>query len=77
MDTLPPLDPGLLPPGTYRHYKGNLYTVLGLVRHSETLEVLALYRAEYGTLGLWVRPLAMFKENVIVDGRVVPRFAKV
>lgn len=76
MEPLEPLDPALLPPGTYRHYKGNLYTVIGLARHSETLEVLALYRADYGELGLWVRPLAMFKETVTVDGKAVPRFAR-
>lgn len=61
-------------PGRYRHYKGNEYTVLGVARHSETLEELVVYRQEYGEHGLWVRPAAMFGETVTVDGRAVPRF---
>jgi hypothetical protein len=62
-------------PGRYRHYKGNEYTVLGVARHSETLEELVVYRQEYGDRGLWVRPSAMFSEMVIIDGKAVPRFA--
>lgn len=61
-------------PGRYRHYKGNEYTVLGVARHSETLEELVVYRQEYGEHGLWVRPAAMFAETVTVDGSDVPRF---
>ena len=61
-------------PGRYRHYKGNEYTVLGVARHSETLEDLVVYRQEYGTHGLWVRPAAMFTETVEVQGTTVPRF---
>jgi hypothetical protein len=64
-------------PGRYRHYKGNEYTVLGVARHSETLEELVVYRQEYGDHGLWVRPAAMFAETVVVDGKTVPRFAAV
>ncbi len=60
--------------GRYRHYKGNLYEVLGLARHSETEEELVVYRALYGDMGLWVRPREMFFEKVMVDGREVPRF---
>lgn len=62
--------------GTYRHYKGPLYDVIGLARHSETEEWLVVYRPQYGERGLWVRPLAMFVETVVVDGREVPRFAR-
>jgi len=62
-------------PGRYRHYKGNEYTVLGVARHSETLDELVVYRQEYGDHGLWVRPAAMFTETVVVDGKTVPRFA--
>jgi len=62
-------------PGLYRHYKGAEYRVLGVVRHSETEEELVLYQALYGDFGLWVRPLAMFADNVEVDGRQMPRFA--
>jgi hypothetical protein len=61
--------------GTYRHYKGNRYEVIGVARHSETEEQLVVYRALYGDRGLWVRPLAMFEEPVVVDGSEVPRFA--
>ena len=61
--------------GRYRHYKGNEYTVLGVARHSETLEELVVYRQEYGDRGLWVRPAAMFAETVEVNGQTVPRFA--
>lgn len=61
-------------PGRYRHYKGGLYTVIGTARHSETGELLVVYRPEYGEGALWVRPLAMFLESVVVDSRKVPRF---
>lgn len=64
-------------PGRYRHYKGKEYTVLGVARHSETLEELVVYRQEYSEHGLWVRPAAMFVETVIVDGKAVPRFAPI
>jgi cupin 2 domain-containing protein len=63
-----------VPPGRYRHYKGNPYTVLGVARHSETLEELVVYRQEYGEHGLWVRPKQMFMGTVTVDGQDVPRF---
>jgi hypothetical protein len=63
-----------LPLGRYRHYKGHEYTVIGVAQHSETLEPLVVYRPEYGERGLWVRPLAMFRETVHVDGSDVPRF---
>jgi len=73
-ETLPPLI--VTPPGLYRHYKGNLYDVLDTVRHSETLEPLTLYRALYGDHGLWVRPAAMFQEEVVINGVAQARFAK-
>jgi hypothetical protein len=63
-------------PGRYRHYKGCDYTVLGVARHSETHEELVVYRQEYGDRGLWVRPEAMFREMVVVDGRETPRFLR-
>jgi hypothetical protein len=61
-------------PGRYRHYKGKEYELLGLARHSETLEELVVYRALYGEHGLWVRPKAMFLETVEVQGKRMPRF---
>lgn len=60
--------------GRYRHYKGKEYEVIGVGRHSETLEELVVYRALYGEHGLWVRPQAMFMEMVTVAGKLVPRF---
>ncbi len=64
----------MIPLGTYLHYKNLRYDVLGTVRHSETLEHMVLYKALYGEQGLWVRPLAMFTENVMVADESVPRF---
>lgn len=66
--------------GTYRHYKGKEYEVLGVARHSETLDPLVVYKAlydspEFGSGALWARPLSMFTETVVVDGKEVPRFA--
>lgn len=64
----------MIQPGRYRHYKGNAYEVLGVARHSETEEEVVVYRALYGEGGLWVRPLAMFLDNVVVEGQPQPRF---
>lgn len=69
---VPPLP--AIRPGLYQHYKGPRYKVLGLVRHSETLEALVLYHPMAGDQALWVRPWAMFTGEVDVDGRRVPRF---
>ena len=71
--------PALLitPPGRYRHYKGGEYEVIDTVRHSETLEPMTLYRALYGQRGLWVRPAAMFRETVQIDGIARPRFTRI
>ena len=63
-------------PGRYRHYKGNYYEVIGTARHSETDELLVVYRPLYGECGLWVRPEVMFEEEVTVDGLLQPRFSK-
>ena len=60
--------------GKYRHFKGNLYTVIGIARHSESMEDMVVYRAEYGDFGLWVRPLAMFEETLERNGEILPRF---
>ena len=60
--------------GLYRHFKGNLYEVIGIATHSETREPLVVYRALYGEYGLWVRPAAMWSETVNRDGYHGPRF---
>ncbi|MGE8336134.1 DUF1653 domain-containing protein [Pseudomonas laurylsulfatiphila] len=64
-------------PGLYQHYKGPLYRVFSVARHSETEEEVVFYQALYGDCGFWVRPLSMFLESVEVDGEQVPRFALV
>ena len=61
-------------PGRYRHFKGNEYEVIGTARHSETLEELVVYRALYDNGGLWVRPAAMWDEQIERDGQAVRRF---
>ena len=59
----------------YRHFKGNSYLVLNVARHSETLEEYVVYQALYGEMGIWVRPLKMFEEKVMIGGEMVDRFA--
>lgn len=71
-DPLPPLP--ATPTGRYRHYKGGEYEVLGVARHSETLEPLVVYRPLRGDGSLWVRPHAMFFGSLEVDGQTRPRF---
>ena len=61
--------------GRYRHFKGNEYQVVGMARHSETMEEMVVYRALYGEGGLWVRPAHMWSEQVDRDGYSGPRFA--
>lgn len=65
----------LLQTGLYRHYKGPLYRVTEVATHSETQEPLVIYQALYGEKGMWARPLSMFTETVVVDGKEIARFA--
>ena len=60
--------------GKYRHFKGKEYEVIGVAKHSETLEEFVVYRALYGDGGLWVRPAAMWNEEVERDGKKYKRF---
>ena len=60
--------------GIYRHFKGNRYELVDFVKHSETTEIMVLYRALYGEGDLWVRPLAMWDEEIERDGRMIRRF---
>lgn len=75
----------MIKPGKYKHYKGKLYEVIGVSRHSETLEELVVYKALYRSASvspeptmedenLWVRPLNMFLEDVEIEGKKIPRF---
>ncbi len=61
--------------GLYEHYKKLRYRVLAIARHSESLEEMVVYQALYGDGGVWVRPLAMFVENILSEGKLQPRFA--
>lgn len=63
--------------GKYQHYKGSLYEVLDVARHSETEEEMVVYRTLYGEFSLWVRPLSMFTEDVLFEGKKVKRFTYV
>ena len=67
----------VIAPGRYRHYKGGEYEVVGVVRHSETLEPMVLYRPLYNDSGLWVRPFDMFIGQVEIGGVVLQRFTPV
>lgn len=63
--------------GKYQHYKGPFYEVLDVARHSETEEEMVVYRTLYGDFSLWVRPLGMFTEDVLFEGKRVKRFTYV
>jgi len=65
--------------GTYQHYKGNKYLVLGIAKHSETKEDLVVYVTLYenNMASMWVRPLAMFTQTIVIDGKSIPRFKKI
>ena len=75
--TLPPLSSlakSIAVGGLYDHYKGIRYKVLAVARHSETLEECVVYQALDGEREVWVRPLAMFLEDVTLNGQSQPRF---
>ena len=62
--------------GLYQHYKGQQYRVLGVAQHCQRQRSLWwYYQALYGEFGLWLRPLSMFTEQVLVEGVLQPRFA--
>jgi hypothetical protein len=75
MTELPPLPD--TPTGRYRHYKGGEYEVVGVARHSESLEPMVVYRPLRGDSGWWVRPHSMFFGTVRVDGVERPRFERI
>jgi len=65
--------------GKYKHYKGAIMEVIGIAHHSETLEELVIYidqvdDPKFGKNAIWARPKKMFMENVVVEGKSIPRF---
>ena len=60
--------------GIYKHYKGNLYEVIGIAKHSETLEEMVVYKALYGEGDIWVRPARMWNEVIELPEKTVKRF---
>ncbi len=58
----------------YRHFKGNVYRLVGIAKDSETLEEMVVYQAMYGEGQMWVRPKEMFFGEVKRDGKRMPRF---
>ena len=60
--------------GTYKHYKGNLYEVLDIARHSETQEWFVVYKTLYGDYSTWIRPYDMFVGMIEIDGKLLKRF---
>lgn len=64
-------------PGKYRHFKGNMYELIGIAKHSETMEPMVVYRALYGEHGLWVRPAAMWTQWVDREDYHGPRFTRI
>ena len=60
--------------GKYKHFKGGIYEVIGVAKHSETLEEMVVYKALYGTGEYWVRPVCMWNENITRDGKTFKRF---
>lgn len=79
-ETLPcfsPLAKSIAIGDIYEHYKGMRYKILGVARHSESLEELIVYQALYGENDIWARPLEMFLEDITINGHVRPRFIKI
>lgn len=65
----------MIKPGKYQHFKGNFYQVLHVAKHSETEEEFVVYQPLYGDRDIWIRPLAMFDEEITRDGKTFKRFS--
>ena len=72
--SLSPAAKSVIVGGVYEHFKGQCYKVLAVARHSESLEELVVYQALYGEGGVWVRPVTMFVEKILLEGSPQPRF---
>lgn len=68
------IENNILKLGKYKHFKGKEYEVIGVAKHSETLEKMIIYRALYGKHDIWARPFKMFLEKVEIDGKKIQRF---
>ena len=64
----------MLKSGIYKHYKGNLYELIAIANHSETLEKMVVYKALYGEGEVWARPISMWGDVLEVNGKMVKRF---
>lgn len=79
-ETLAPFSPeakSITKGSLYEHYSGKRYQILGVGRHSESLEEMVVYQALYGEQDIWIRPLKMFLENVTIGSQVQPRFRQI
>lgn len=63
--------------GKYKHFKGNMYEVTAIAKHSETMEEMVVYKALYGEGGIWVRPASMWEETITREGKTFRRFEKI
>ena len=66
----------------FKHYKGNLYEVVSIGRHTESCDLHVVYKAlyddsKYGANAIWIRPLSMFLEKILVDGKETSRFERI
>lgn len=60
--------------GIYRHYKGNMYKVLHIAKHSETLEDMVIYQDVNAPEKIWARPASMWNDDIEIDGKIIKRF---
>lgn len=70
-------DSATVTPGTYRHYKGKDYKLIGIGMNTETEEQLVFYQSQYGNFEFWARPVSMWNEQVEYEGQILPRFTRI
>ena len=64
----------MIKPGTYKHFKGGIYKILNIAKHSETMEELVIYQDTLDPKLIWARPLNNFQETITRDGKTFKRF---